>query len=141
MADELRTGGCLCGAVRYRVTGRLRPVICCHCNECRRLNSHFAAFTAAAKTALELVKKTDLRWYESSPGIRRGFCGICGASLFWERIAGPNVSIAAGTLDSPTGLAMVGHLYVAEVGDYYAITDGLPCFAGSDDGTLGSDAA
>ncbi|MGO1081292.1 GFA family protein [Inquilinus sp. CA228] len=44
MADQ--TGGCLCGAVRYRVTGPLRPVVACHCSQCRRTSGHVAAFTA-----------------------------------------------------------------------------------------------
>jgi hypothetical protein len=37
------------------------------------------------------------------------------------------VSIAAGTLDEPTGLRMIGHVYVSQVGDYYELPDdGLP---------------
>ncbi len=60
--------------------------------------------------------------------------------MFGERSDGPTVSIAAGTLDGPTGLTTVGHIYTAEGGDYYAIGDGLPCFASSDEGALGSDA-
>ena len=130
-------GGCLCGAVRYRVVASpLRPVVACHCGQCRRAHGHVAAYTSAPKAAVELVEDRGLRWYESSPSVRRGFCGGCGASLFWERTAGANTSIAAGTLDGPTGLATVGHIYVADAGDYYAITDGLPRFPGSDGGSL-----
>jgi hypothetical protein len=140
MADEVHTGGCLCGGVRYRVRGRLRPVVNCHCGQCRRTHGHFAAYTTASKVMLELLEEAGLRWYGSSPGVRRGFCGTCGGSVFWERADGPTVSIAAGTLDAPTGLATVGHIYTAEAGDYYSIKDGLPRFAGSDGGLLGSDA-
>jgi hypothetical protein len=89
---------------------------------------------------LELVEEVGLCWYGSSPNIRRGFCGTCGGSVFWERSDGSTFSTAAGTLDGPTELTTVGHLYAAEAGDYYAIGDGLPCFAGSDEGALGSDA-
>ena len=98
---KAQEGGCLCGAVRYRVEGPLRPVTVCHCGQCRRTHGHAAAYTAAPKAALTLVEASGLRWYESSPGVRRGFCGGCGASLFWERTDGPKVSIAAGTLDGP----------------------------------------
>ena len=139
MADQVHRGGCLCGGVRYQVTGRLQPVVDCHCGQCRHTHGHVAAYTAAAKTALELVEDTSLRWYGSSPGVRRGFCGTCGASVFWERVEGPDISIAAGTLDGPTGLATVGHIFVADAGDYYAIADDLPRFAGSDEGALDSD--
>jgi hypothetical protein len=57
-----------------------------------------------------------------------------GGSVFWERIDGPMVNVAAGTLDIPTGLTTVGHIYAAEASDYYAVT-------GLDGGMLGSDAA
>ncbi len=140
MADEVHAGGCLCGGVRYRVRGRLRPVVDCHCGQCRRTHGHFAAYTAAPKVMLELVEEVGLRWYGSSPNIRRGFCRTCGGSVFWERTDGLMVSIAAGTLDGPTGLTTVGHIYAADAGDYYVIRDGLPCFASSDGGALGSDA-
>ena len=139
MVDQVRTGGCLCGGVRYRVAGRLQPVVDCHCGQCRRTHGHFAAYATAAKPALELVEDRGLRWYGSSPGVRRGFCGTCGASLFWEQVEGSEISIAAGTLDAPTGLATVGHIFVADAGDYYAIADGLPRFAGSDGGALDGD--
>ena len=51
---------------------------------------------------------------------------------------GPDISIAAGTLDGPTGLATVGHIFVADAGDYYVITDDLPRFASSNEGALDS---
>lgn len=138
--DEVHEGGCLCGAVRYRAAGRLRPVVNCHCGQCRRTHGHFAAYTAAPRAAVTLLAEEGLRWYESSPGIRRGFCTGCGASLFWERVGGPMLSIAAGTLDAPTGLATVGHIYVASAGDYYQIADDLPQYPASDRGALDSDA-
>ncbi len=81
-------------------------------------------------------RSSGLRWYELSAGVRRGFCGTCGASLFWESAEAPTVSIAAGTLDGPTGLVTIGHIYVADAGDYYAITDDLPRFPGTDGGAL-----
>lgn len=130
-------GGCLCGWVRYRASGELRPVVNCHCGQCRRTHGHFAAYTSIEKNGLELVASGELRWFESTPGFRRGFCARCGASLFWERVEGVDVGIAAGTLDGPTGLRTVGHIYVADAGDYYRIDDDLPTFAGSDEGRLG----
>jgi hypothetical protein len=139
MGDETHKGGCLCGGVRYQVTGRLQPVVDCHCGQCRRTHGHFAACATAPKAMLELVEDVGLHWYGSSPGVRRGFCGTCGASLFWERTEGSTIGIAAGTLDGPTGLATVGHIYVADAGDYYTIADNLPRFAGSDEGALGGD--
>jgi hypothetical protein len=56
---------------------------------------------------------------------RRGFCRDCGSSLFWEPTSGDRVSIAAGTLDSPTGLNAAAHVFVGDSGDYYTVSDGL----------------
>ena len=120
------TGGCLCGAVRYEVRGPLRAVVDCHCTLCRRTSGHFAAFTATRPEDLVLIESEGLRWYRASATARRGFCGVCGSSLFWEPSSGERVSIAAGTLDPPTGLETAAHIFVEDSGDYYTIGDGLP---------------
>ena len=78
------TGGCLCGAVRYKVNGRLRDVLECHCTMCRRTHGHIGAYSAVAKRSLELTEDRGLKWYESSRQARRGFCGTCGGTLFWD---------------------------------------------------------
>lgn len=126
IAEQVWTGGCLCGAVRYSMRGPLRDVLVCHCARCQRLHSHVGAYTACLPKDLTIELTTDLRWYQSSPAARRGFCGRCGAQLFWDPSHGGHISIAAGTLDPPTGLKVAGHICTAQKGDYYEITDGLP---------------
>ncbi|HWE19040.1 MAG TPA: GFA family protein, partial [Hyphomicrobiaceae bacterium] len=79
----------------------------------------------------KLESRESLKWYQSSPQARRGFCSICGASLFWVPVGGDHVWIAAGTLDQPTGLRTVAHSYVADAGDYYTIADGLKTYPGT----------
>ena len=78
---------------------------------------------------LEIADGGELRWFESSPGIRRGFCGRCGSSLFWDDSATGSVSIMAGTLDPPTGLDTQCDIFVGDKGDYYAIDGDLPHLA------------
>ncbi len=126
MSEMEKSGGCLCGTVRYRVRGPLRSVIACHCNQCQRWSGYAVAATSANQEQLQIDCDTELRWFESSPGIRRGFCGRCGSSLFWDDSRIRQVSIMAGTLDPPSGLETVSHIFVADKGDYYRITDGLP---------------
>ncbi|HSA81109.1 MAG TPA: GFA family protein, partial [Geminicoccaceae bacterium] len=99
-SDQPRSGGCLCGAVRYRARGALRPALYCHCGQCRRTHGHFAAYTAVPAEALELDEQHGLSWFRSSPAAERGFCRECGASLFWRRIGGDVVGIAAGSLEN-----------------------------------------
>jgi hypothetical protein len=126
MTEPIYTGGCLCGAVRYQVTGPLRPVVLCHCSQCRRSTGHFMAATAAQHRDFRLSKDSELRWYASSESARRGFCGRCGSTLFWQGAERDHISIAAGTLDGATGLTSACHIFVADKGDYYSIDDGLP---------------
>ncbi|HEV2229502.1 MAG TPA: GFA family protein [Steroidobacteraceae bacterium] len=123
---DTHAGGCLCGAVRYEVAGPLRAVVFCHCTQCRRSTGHFLAATAARHRDFRLLAGEELRWYASSDSARRAFCGRCGSTLFWQANGRDYISIAAGTLDGPTGLDSACHIHVADKGDYYPIADGLP---------------
>ena len=67
------TGGCLCGAVKYQVTGVLRPVVACHCTQCQKTSGHHVAATSAPRENIALLEEQGLKWYFSSKGIRRGF--------------------------------------------------------------------
>lgn len=133
-------GGCLCGAVRYEVKGPLRDVLVCHCEECRRWHGHVSATTAARRDDLVLLEADGLRWIQSprsDAGARRGFCGKCGSSLFWDPPRRETISIAAGTLDGSTGLRPVSHWFVSQAGDYYEIPDdGLPRHERSGEGEI-----
>jgi len=126
--EKRHGGGCLCGAVRYEVSGELRPALVCHCRMCQQTHGVPAAYSAAKRERLALTEARGLAWYASSGTARRGFCRECGASLFWEPTGGDYVAIACGTLDQPTGIKTVGHIFVADKGDWYEIADGLPQF-------------
>lgn len=124
------TGRCLCGAVRFEVRGPLRDVLLCHCVECRRWSGHVFAATSAKRDDLVLLDETALRWIpspDSESDARRGFCGDCGSSLFWDAPGRDTISIGVGSLDEPTGLKTIGHVYAGQAGDYYDLPDdGLP---------------
>jgi hypothetical protein len=124
------SGGCLCGAVRYEVNGSLRDVLNCHCTVCRRWHGHHGAYTSTALDGLSFVEDRGLAWYESTTddtaGVRRGFCRECGSSLFWHPSGAPAISIAAGSLEPPTGLRTIGHVWTSRRSDYYELTDRLP---------------
>lgn len=128
MTQDLRVyrGSCLCGAVSYEITGPLRPVVACHCRQCRKTSGHYVAATQGRWDRLLLRREEGLAWYRSSETASRGFCKDCGSSLFWRRHGHDLVSIMAGTLDPPTGLEMACHILADQKGDYYDITDGLP---------------
>jgi len=119
-------GSCLCGSVRFEITGPMRPVVACHCSQCRRTSGHVWAATSVPDSALRLTRADGLRWYRSSDHARRGFCATCGASLFWKPDGEDRTAIAAGALEPPTGLRLDRHIFTADKGDYYDITDDLP---------------
>ena len=75
---------------------------------------------------MELTAAADLAWYRSSDAAERGFCRVCGSSLFWRADRRDHVSIAAGSLDDSSGLRLAEHIFVADKAGYYELADGLP---------------
>lgn len=136
---SITDGGCLCGAVRYQVQGPLRNVINCHCSMCQRLHGNFGPHSKARKTNITIIKSDGLAWYKTSDVARRGFCRECGSGLFWEPFEQDATGIIAGTLDKPSELKTIGHIFVGEKPDFYQITDDLPQFDGSSGGQLVDD--
>lgn len=119
-------GGCACGGVRYRVTGELRNVANCHCEPCRRITGHFMAATAARADTVEFDRDDTLTWYESTSTVSYGFCASCGSTLFWRAADKPEqLSIAAGTLDPPTGLRTTHALFGDHASDYHELDESI----------------
>ncbi|MBI1404947.1 MAG: GFA family protein [Caulobacter sp.] len=122
----MHKGSCLCGAVRFEVTGDLHPPDACHCSQCRRASGHYWASTDVAEGDLTVHGAENVTWFQSSEKVRRGFCATCGATLFWDPIFHPKIAIAMGAFDKPADVRLGMHIHVADKGDYYDITDGLP---------------
>lgn len=113
------TGGCLCGAIRYEIEGPLPAPSACHCTQCRRQHGALGVYTLAPAERYKITGTRNLVWYDSSPGIKRGFCRNCGSKLFWERGGSGQLDVTLGTIDPPTGLKIEKHIYLADAGDYY----------------------
>ena len=113
-------GSCLCGGVEFEVDAPLRPVILCHCTQCRKQSGHVWAASAVAVSGLRLLRSGTLAWYAASDAARRGFCSDCGAFLFWQATGGDQISFAAGAMDGPTGLSVAEEWYLEDAGDYYS---------------------
>ena len=122
-------GGCLCGGVRFRITGKLGPVGFCHCKQCQRASgSAFAANAPVRTRYLELSSGSDLlKEYESSPGKFRAFCGRCGSPIYSRRDSEPELRrIRLGSLDSDPERRPLGHVWVRSKAPWYSIGDSLP---------------
>ena len=68
----------------FKVAVPLNPPDACHCNQCRKQSGHFWAATFAWHRDFQLTRSDTLRWYAASDQAQRGFCGDCGAFLFWQ---------------------------------------------------------
>ena len=124
-------GSCLCGDVRYEVTGEAEEMHNCHCSRCRKAHgAAFSTFMQIAKTDLRLVSgEQGLRHFQSSPPVRRSFCGRCGSSLFFEFSALPDaIWVAVGTLDEDPRMRPGAHIFVKSKAPWHNITDDLPRF-------------
>jgi hypothetical protein len=103
-------------------------VTVCHCSQCRRTSGHLWASTHAPFDSVKFETDADLRWYASSNDAQRGFCGECGSSLFYRMNGEAGLGIAAGCLDQTADLHIGKHIFVANKGEYYDISDDVPIF-------------
>ena len=123
-------GSCLCGKVRYQLSGRAQFINHCHCSMCRK--AHGAAFGsflhADARGFAWTEGESTVRRYESSPGTFRAFCPQCGSGLPVLEDEGTHVTIPAGTLDDDPGVRPVVHIHTASKAPWVEIADRLPQF-------------
>ena len=95
---------------------------------CRKQSGHVLAAVNVRRDALRVHGNDRVTWYRSSEKVERGFCSICGSTLFWKpTIDGYQyTAVAMGALGAPTGMKLSKHTFVADKGDYYEIVDGVP---------------
>ena len=127
-------GGCLCGAIRYRIERRFLNAMHCYCGMCRK--AHGTAFSTHV-----VVRPQQLRWledgeerlaaYASSAIGWRKFCPACGTHLLVHGQTGDDtLSIPLGTVDGDPPATILGHMFVADLVGWYAIADALPQHSG-----------
>jgi len=122
-------GSCLCGAVHLEIQEPLEhSPEACHCSQCRKQTGSFLIAVNVRRTALRVEGNESVAWYQSSEKVQRGFCRVCGSTLFWK----PNIEgyewtgVAMGCIDTPLSLRISKHTFVGDKGGYYDINDGAP---------------
>ena len=99
--DIIATGGCQCGAVRYRTTQLLDNAHICHCRMCQKaVGNLFAALVGAPNDRLEWTRGAPAT-FTSSDLAERGFCAACGTPLFYRGKGSPRTGLTIGSLDDP----------------------------------------
>ena len=132
MNTQVIAGRCLCGRVCYQVNGEPIWIGYCHCRSCQRATGAAAVTHVGVNDAdLEFVKG-ERRTYESSPGVKRGFCADCGTPLTYEsdRFSG-YIQVYVGTFDEPHQFMPQAHVHYSERIVWYEVKDDLPRFSGS----------
>lgn len=118
------TGSCACGQVHYISDAKLTNASCCHCSQCRKMSGHVWASAQVPQDSLTITGP--VRWISLTPQARRGICADCGAYLFWHGTGEDSISIGLGTVDGPVPARLEKHIFTADKGSYYQLTDGLP---------------
>jgi hypothetical protein len=122
----MHKGSCLCGAISFEVEGDLPEANACHCSKCRKHTGHFEAGVDVPRSVVTISGHEKITWFHSSERVRRGFCSVCGSSLFFDPVHLDWIGIMMGAFDTPTNTKLALHIFVADKGDYYEIADGLP---------------
>ncbi len=95
------TGGCQCGAVRYRIDGQIGNPHLCHCRMCQKASgNYFMPLGWVAREDFALTRG-EPAWFRSSGMVRRGFCDACGTPLFFEAVDSRGLNVTLGSLDEP----------------------------------------
>jgi len=127
--SETLEGGCLCGAVRYRASGKAYSVTHCHCHTCRRasgapfvtwagFDTDKFTFTAGAPAA-----------YASSSKVIRTFCSTCGTALTYQRLDLPDsIDVTLGSMDAPESLKPEDHTWTSSQLSWIVRCDHLPAY-------------
>jgi hypothetical protein len=102
---EPLSGGCQCGAIRYRITAEpVKPHIC-HCRMCQKASgSAFMAFAETELGASFVWTRGSPAWFRSSEAVERGFCSACGTSLHFRYVGSTRLDVSLASLDEPEAI-------------------------------------
>lgn len=134
-ATTTYSGSCLCKAVRYTVGGPAATVCVCHCTICRRAVGAPGVPWATFRRD-ELTVEGTVSWYGSSQHAKRGFCGACGTSLFFETEHEPNaVDVTVASMAEADKVVPRYHSWAPNKLAWETLADNLPRYR-EDGGSL-----
>lgn len=122
------SGSCLCSSVKFEIIGPVRGALHCHCGRCRK--QHGAAFRSRVRVQTKdlnwLQGEDQIKYYESSPGFHRGFCGNCGSPVVNYVEQAGEYGVPLGVLDDDPEIRPGFHIFVGSKAPWFEITDDLP---------------
>ena len=129
MANDIKTGRCLCGNIQFEVQGTPIWIVHCHCQSCRRNTGSAVATFVGFQQEQVIYTQGERTFYESSPGVKRGFCAQCGTPLSYEGKYCPGeIHLYLSTLDKPEAFVPQRHVFFEEHIPWLDLHDDLPRF-------------
>ncbi len=120
-------GSCLCGSVKYEITGNVGDIVHCHCVTCRKAHgSAFSSVAAVQDADFNLLEQSSLKSFESSSGKKRYFCSICGSQIYAKRKGAQHIVLRLGCVDSDIEAREDSHIWVLQKANWYQIKSDLP---------------
>ncbi len=127
--ERVLSGGCECGAVRYRVEDAFLYAMNCHCSRCRAATgSAFKAFAGIEREKLELTGGADDLLVHGEDALNDTRCAACGSLLYSVVRDGAYVHVALGSLVDDPSIRPTKHIFVGSKAPWFEITDDLPQF-------------
>ena len=126
-------GGCLCGAVRFEIDLPSKWCAHCHCSMCRRAHgAGYVTWVGFDSGHFKLLSGDHhLKWYESSPGARRGFCGTCGSAMLFESARWPDEThVALGCIEDAIDRVPEANAFIGAHVDWMPLDTSLRTFEG-----------
>lgn len=127
-----RSGGCACGAIRFKVKAPFVGVGACHCSDCQKASGGGPNYVALLPhAAFEVTKGEPVRFAkqgDSGATVHRAFCGDCGTPLWSEPAHEPFMPIKVGALDDASDLTPQMHIYTGSAPDWHQTQEGAACF-------------
>lgn len=122
-------GGCLCGAIRYRITAQPLASGTCQCRTCRKASAAaIVPWIHLDSQSLSFISGKPVEFH-SSPPVTRTFCGCCGTPLtYWRTDYGSNIDVTACSLDDPEAFPPIAHVWTSHGLGWLKLADDLPCF-------------
>ncbi|VAW63896.1 Gfa-like protein [hydrothermal vent metagenome] len=123
------TGSCLCGEVRFQITGEIKNIIYCHCSKCRKAQgSAFATNGNLEKKYFNIISgENNLTKYEASKGHYKYFCKTCGSPIISISDASPdNVRVRLGTIETDINERPEAHVFFSSRANWENICSDLP---------------
>jgi hypothetical protein len=128
-------GHCFCGVITFEYDAEPFWTMNCHCESCRRATSSpMTTWISVPRSAFRFTKGLP-HYFNSSPGVTRGFCGTCGSQLTYENTKIPEeIHLYAASLADPSRVSPTRHVFVEEQPPWFETADQLPRFAGTSRG-------